>query len=78
MHSLLIMFQIAIQAVVGSKVVARENLKAFRKDVTAKLVSIQRFLTTQTTTHSFSTTLPFEHTKAVIILKSSVEIKLFH
>uniref|UniRef100_A0A1B6GF51 Elongation factor EFG domain-containing protein n=2 Tax=Cuerna arida TaxID=1464854 RepID=A0A1B6GF51_9HEMI len=31
------MVHIAIQAVVGSKVVARENLKAFRKDVTAKL-----------------------------------------
>ncbi|XP_053608073.1 translation factor GUF1 homolog, mitochondrial [Plodia interpunctella] len=31
------MVQIAIQAVVGGKVFARETLKAFRKDVTAKL-----------------------------------------
>lgn len=31
------MVQIAIQAVVGSKVLARETLKAYRKDVTAKL-----------------------------------------
>lgn len=31
------MVQIAIQACVGSKVLARENIKAFRKDVTAKL-----------------------------------------
>lgn len=31
-------FLIAIQACVGSKVLARENLKPFRKDVTAKLV----------------------------------------
>jgi len=31
------MVHIAIQAMVGSKVVARENIKAFRKDVTAKL-----------------------------------------
>ncbi len=30
------MFQIAIQAVVGGKVVARENVRALRKDVTAK------------------------------------------
>lgn len=33
------MIQIAIQAVVGGKVIARETLKAYRKDVTAKLVS---------------------------------------
>lgn len=32
------MVQVAIQAVVNGKVVARETLKAFRKDVTAKLV----------------------------------------
>ncbi|XP_054261979.1 translation factor GUF1 homolog, mitochondrial-like [Macrosteles quadrilineatus] len=31
------MIHIAIQAMIGSKVLARENLKAFRKDVTAKL-----------------------------------------
>lgn len=33
------MVEIAIQAMVGGKVLARENLKAYRKDVTAKLVS---------------------------------------
>lgn len=32
------MIQIAIQAVVNGKVMARETLKAYRKDVTAKLV----------------------------------------
>lgn len=31
------LFQIAIQVVTGAKVLARENLKAYRKDVTAKL-----------------------------------------
>ncbi|MBF8246896.1 MAG: elongation factor 4 [Rickettsia sp.] len=30
------LFQISIQATVGNKVIARENVKAFRKDVTAK------------------------------------------
>lgn len=34
------LIQIAIQAAVGSRVVARETLKPFRKDVTAKLVRI--------------------------------------
>ena len=33
------LFEIAIQAVVGSKVIARETLKPYKKDVTAKLVS---------------------------------------
>lgn len=33
------MVQIAIQACVGSNVLARETIKAYRKDVTAKLVS---------------------------------------
>lgn len=32
------MVEIAIQATVGGKVMARENIKAYRKDVTAKLV----------------------------------------
>lgn len=32
------MIHIAIQATVNGKVLARENIKAFRKDVTAKLV----------------------------------------
>jgi len=30
-------FQVALQATVGGKILARETLKAFRKDVTAKL-----------------------------------------
>lgn len=32
------MVHIAVQAVVNGKILARENIKAFRKDVTAKLV----------------------------------------
>lgn len=34
-------FAVAIQAKVGAKILARENLKPYRKDVTAKLVTIQ-------------------------------------
>lgn len=37
------LFEIAIQAAVGGKVLARENLKAYKKDVTAKLVSINLY-----------------------------------
>lgn len=33
------LFEIVIQAVVGGKVIARETLKPYRKDVTAKLVN---------------------------------------
>lgn len=33
------LIHIAIQATVNGKILARENVKAFRKDVTAKLVS---------------------------------------
>lgn len=32
------MVHIAVQAAVNGKIMARENIKAFRKDVTAKLV----------------------------------------
>lgn len=33
------LFEIAIQAAIKSKVIARETLKPYKKDVTAKLVS---------------------------------------
>lgn len=36
------MIQIAVQAVCNGKVLARETIKAYRKDVTAKLVSKQK------------------------------------
>lgn len=36
------LFEIAIQAKVGAKVLARENVKALRKDVLAKCVSTDR------------------------------------
>lgn len=39
------MIQIAIQAVCNGKVVARETLKAYRKDVTSKLVSLIQITT---------------------------------
>lgn len=34
------MVQIAVQAAIGGKILARENIKPYRKDVTAKLVSM--------------------------------------
>lgn len=36
------MIQIAIQACVGSKILARENIAAYRKDVTSKLVRMMK------------------------------------
>lgn len=33
------LFEIAIQAAIKSKIIARETLKPYKKDVTAKLVS---------------------------------------
>lgn len=36
-------FLISIQAKVGAKILARENLPALRKDVCAKLVSVHKF-----------------------------------
>lgn len=33
------LFEIAIQATIGQKIIARETLKAYKKNVTAKLVS---------------------------------------
>jgi GTP-binding protein LepA len=37
---LILISKIAIQAAVGSTILARDNLKAYRKDVTAKLVRL--------------------------------------
>lgn len=37
-------FLIAIQACVGAKILARENLKPYRKDVAAKLVGFINFI----------------------------------
>jgi GTP-binding protein LepA len=31
------MFEVAIQAAIGNKIIARESVKPYRKDVTAKL-----------------------------------------